>query len=237
VLAWFADQPDSRLGELELTDAEERRRLLEDFGRGTALVLDDDLHPAPVGAVGDLYLTGGPLATAQWATTSSGPSRLVPNPSAGTADSWCYRSGDRARWLPDGRLEILGTPGPTGSAAVDVPVQPPATDTERALADLLTGLLDVDVVNRHDDFFTLGGDSILAVQMASRGRESGLTITARMIFENPVLADLAVAVDRRAGDEEAADTHHAPMTASGLSADELAELTASWVGADADGRP
>ncbi|BBY90130.1 non-ribosomal peptide synthetase [Mycolicibacterium tokaiense] len=237
VLAWFAGEPDSRLGELELTDAEERRRIVDEFGGGTALVLDDDLHLVPVGAVGDLYLTGGPLATAQWAATSPGPSRLVPDPSAGNPDSLCYRSGDRARWLSDGRLEILGSPGPTRSTPAAVPAQPPVTDTERALADLLTGLLDVDVVNRHDDFFTLGGDSILAVQMASRGKESGLAITARMIFENPVLADLAVAVDHRAGAEEASDVHHAPMTASGLSTDELAELTASWVGADADGRP
>lgn len=50
-----------------------------------------------------------------------------------------------------------------------------------------------------------------------------------MVFEHPEVAALATAVDSGAGaGEQRADVHHAPMSASGLSEDELAALTASW---------
>jgi mycobactin peptide synthetase MbtE len=110
------------------------------------------------------------------------------------------------------------------------PFEPAATDTERTLAAMLTALLGVEEFGRHDDFFTLGGDSILAVQLAARARDNGMALTARMVFEHPVLAELAAALDAKAGQVRAQDTHHAPMAASGLSADELAELTAGWQG-------
>jgi mycobactin peptide synthetase MbtE len=108
------------------------------------------------------------------------------------------------------------------------PFEPAATATERTLAAMLTALLGVEEFGRHDDFFTLGGDSILAVQLAARARDNGVPLTARMVFEHPVLAELATALDAKAGQAQAADTRHAPMAASGLSADELAELTAGW---------
>lgn len=69
------------------------------------------------------------------------------------------------------------------------PSEPARTDTERALAGLLTDLLAATYVGRHDDFFTLGGDSIPAVQLAARARDAGGQLTARMVFEHPVLAE------------------------------------------------
>ncbi|MGV9798973.1 amino acid adenylation domain-containing protein [Mycobacterium sp. NPDC003449] len=117
----------------------------------------------------------------------------------------------------------VGVAAVAGSAAL------PQTPTEQALADLLTELLEIPEVGRDDEFFSLGGDSILAVQLAARARDAGLTLTARMVFEHPELADLAAAVDAEdTSAVAAADTHHAPMSASGLSADELASLTASF---------
>lgn len=116
------------------------------------------------------------------------------------------------------------------------PAEPPRTEVERALAALLTDLLGVPAANRNDDFFTLGGDSILAVQLAARARDAGIALTARVVFEHPVLADLATAIDQGAGAASTAgDTRHEPMAASGLSADELASLTAGW--GSRDGTP
>jgi mycobactin peptide synthetase MbtE len=102
------------------------------------------------------------------------------------------------------------------------------TDTERALATLLGEVLAVEVTGRDEDFFTLGGDSILAVQLAARARDAGIPLTARMVFEHPELAELATAIDAKVGQVQAADTRHEPMAASGLSDDELAALTAGW---------
>ena len=80
-----------------------------------------------------------------------------------------------------------------------------------------------------DLFFTLGGDSILAVQLAARARDAWVPLTARMVFEHPVLAELAAAVDAKVAHADVSvDAHHEPMAASGLSSDELAALTAGW---------
>ncbi len=108
------------------------------------------------------------------------------------------------------------------------PSEPARTETERALAAMLVDLLSVQEFGRHDDFFTLGGDSILAVQLAARARDAGVPLTARMVFEHPELAELATAIDAKAGQAQVADTRHEPMAASGLSDDELAALTAGW---------
>ena len=110
------------------------------------------------------------------------------------------------------------------------PSEPARTETERALAAMLIDLLSVEEFGRHDDFFTLGGDSILAVQLAARARDSGVPLTARMVFEHPELAELATAIDAKAGEAGGmnTDTRHEPMAASGLSDDELAALTAGW---------
>lgn len=108
------------------------------------------------------------------------------------------------------------------------PSEPARTETERTLAAMLVDLLSVHEFGRHDDFFTLGGDSILAVQLASRARDAGVPLTARMVFEHPELAELATAIDAKAGQAQVADTRHEPMAASGLSDAELAALTAGW---------
>jgi mycobactin peptide synthetase MbtE len=149
----------------------------------------------------------------------------------GTAfDSGWYRSGDRARWTDDGRLEFIGrtVSSPQHPPAVEHSSEPPRTDTEKALAAMLADALNADDIGRYDDFFELGGDSILAVQLAARARNTGLALTARMVFEHPAVHDLAAAVDDAGDAPKDVDTHHEPMTASGLSPDELAAVTSLW---------
>lgn len=233
VLQAFAEHPDRTLADIEIAGADEMRWVRDEFSQGSVYVLDDELNPVPVGVVGDVYLGGGPLGTATWAAAGPTPTRLLPNPFVAEANSRLYRSGDRGRWSADGQLEFVGQSGSQVAAApsAPVPAEPPATDTERALAVLVGEALSVQDLSRHDDFFNLGGDSILAVQIASRAKESGLALTARMVFEHPVLVDLAAAVDAKEADaDEVQDVHHAPMAASGLSAEELADLAATWSG-------
>ncbi|MCF6388929.1 amino acid adenylation domain-containing protein [Mycobacterium sp. MBM] len=132
--------------------------------------------------------------------------------------------------LPITVVDGLTAPLPRPVITTSAPSEPARTETERALAAMLTDLLSAPEFGRHDDFFTLGGDSILAVQLAARARDAGVPLTARMVFEHPVLAELAAAVDAKVAQAGAvsADTHHEPMAASGLSSDELAALTAGW---------
>lgn len=101
---------------------------------------------------------------------------------------------------------------------------------------MLAEVLDVPEVGRNDDFFSLGGDSILAVQVAARARDAGLTLTARMVFEHPAIHELAATIDDAGSAPQAADIRHEPMAASGLSPGELAAVTSMFT-TSRDGAP
>ncbi|BBX42809.1 non-ribosomal peptide synthetase [Mycobacterium simiae] len=132
-----------------------------------------------------------------------------------------------------GKLNRPALPQPSVSTRGQV--EPPRTDTERSLAAVFADLLSTPEVGRFDDFFALGGDSILSVQLAARARAAGLTVSPRMVFEHPTVEQLAAALDAlaetQAGAEQphrSADTRFEPMAASGLSADDLAAVTQLW---------
>ncbi|KMO24336.1 condensation domain-containing protein, partial [Methylobacterium aquaticum] len=65
------------------------------------------------------------------------------------------------------------------------------------------GLLGRDHVGRHDDFFTLGGDSIVALQVVGRARRAGLLLEPRDLFRHRTLAALAAAARPIAEDRPA----------------------------------
>jgi len=134
-----------------------------------------------------------------------------------------------------GKLNRPGLPRPAVSTSGHT--EPSRTDTERALAAVFAELLSTPDVGRFDDFFALGGDSILSVQLASRARSVGLPVNPRMIFENPTVQQLAAAVDAlgASGDgaspdngADACESRFEPMTTSGLSAIDLAVVTQLW---------
>lgn len=69
-------------------------------------VLDDELRVVPVGAEGDLFIAGACLAEGYHADPAQTAIAFVPDVVTGRGRM--YRTGDRARWLPDGELEFLG---------------------------------------------------------------------------------------------------------------------------------
>ncbi|WP_371501630.1 amino acid adenylation domain-containing protein [Kitasatospora sp. NBC_00374] len=236
-------------------------------------VLDHTLRPVPPGERGEVFLGGQGLARGYWRQPGLTAQRFLPEPYAGDAGTRMYRTGDSARWRPDGNLELLGrtdeqvkvrgfrvdpaeveshltehpavgqakvlapediaggkaltafyTPGegsgpdfreflaarlpdylvPAAFVAVDrMPVTPSGKidrqvlaeagrstvrvggngqrgtpdggrrgneAAEHGLAYLWAQLLDVDTVAAEDDFFALGGNSLLAMEMLARAR-------------------------------------------------------------------
>lgn len=108
-------------------------------------------------------------------------------------------------------------------------------ETKLVLISILEELLEISDVDPEDNFFALGGDSVISIQWSTRAAERGLAMTPQMVFECATIAQLAGAVDAADQVVTEGDSHlvtpsvqSAPMSASGLSADALAELTASW---------
>ncbi|HEX2188123.1 MAG TPA: amino acid adenylation domain-containing protein, partial [Longimicrobiaceae bacterium] len=72
-----------------------------------AYVLDARMEPAPVGVPGELYLGGAGVGRGYLGRPELTAERWVPDP-FGAEGGRLYRTGDRARWLPEGELEFLG---------------------------------------------------------------------------------------------------------------------------------
>jgi amino acid adenylation domain-containing protein/non-ribosomal peptide synthase protein (TIGR01720 family) len=77
----------------------------------------------------------------------------------------------------------------------------PRTAPEELLAGIWREVLGKARVGALDDFFDLGGDSLLALQVVGRCRRAGLALSPQLVFAHPVLADLAAAAASRGGPE------------------------------------
>jgi amino acid adenylation domain-containing protein/non-ribosomal peptide synthase protein (TIGR01720 family) len=67
----------------------------------------------------------------------------------------------------------------------------PRTHVEEVLCSLMMKVLNVSHITPDDNFFALGGDSILAFQLVSRARQAGLILSLRDVFEQPTIEALA----------------------------------------------
>lgn len=70
-------------------------------------LLDSDLQPVPLGATGELYVGGAGLSRGYHKRPDMTAEKFIPSP-FGVVGTRLYRSGDLARYLPDGAIEYLG---------------------------------------------------------------------------------------------------------------------------------
>lgn len=137
--------------------------------------------------------------------------------------------------LPADAMAQLMAPPAAAVEPVTTPSVEGSEETKLVLISILEELLEISDVDPEDNFFALGGDSVISIQWSTRAAERGLAMTPQMVFECATIAQLAGAVDAADRVVTEGDSHlvtppvqSAPMSASGLSADALAELTASW---------
>jgi amino acid adenylation domain-containing protein len=267
-------------------------------------ILDDNLQPVASGGVGELYIGGDGLARGYLNRPELTAEKFIPHPFPGSKGAGeqgsrgakadqsllLYKTGDLARYLPDGNIEFLGRidnqvkirgfrielgeiervisqfseirenvviarPHATGEKHLvayivthpgstykqnqlsaflqqrlpeymlpsvfvvleSLPLTPngkvdrqklpapgrerpqleqvyiaPQNDSERLLANIYTDLLNIDRVGVDDNFFDLGGTSILAMQLALRvQQELGIELLVVKLFQYPTIAGLA----------------------------------------------
>ncbi|MGA2599195.1 MAG: amino acid adenylation domain-containing protein [Bryobacteraceae bacterium] len=84
------------------------------------------------------------------------------------------------------------------------PLRPPSTDVEEKLTRIWSDLLKAPVASVDSNFFELGGDSILSIQVVSRATREGLRFTVRQLFEHPTITELAALMPQGPVEEESA---------------------------------
>jgi amino acid adenylation domain-containing protein len=102
---------------------------------------------------------------------------------------------DRLPLSPNGKVDRAQLPAPAAEAE-RAPYAAPRTPMERTLAVVWAEVLGVERVGIHDDFFALGGQSLMAARVVARVREAcGAELGLRALFEAPTLAELAAHAD------------------------------------------
>jgi amino acid adenylation domain-containing protein/non-ribosomal peptide synthase protein (TIGR01720 family) len=263
-------------------------------------LLDVNLHPVPAGVAGELHIGGVGLARGYLRRPELTAEKFIPHPFSNAPGRRIYKTGDLARFMPDGVIEYLGridnqvkirgnrielgeienallrhvdvreavvlarreesgqqrlvayviphqAPDkaalamnalrgflqerlpdymiPTAFVLLDqMPLTPngkvdrrslPAPDSDRpeaehayteprsqaeqVLCGIWSDVLRINRVSIHDNFFALGGDSIISIQIISRARQAGLRITPKQLFGHPTVAGLAAVAGTMAG--------------------------------------
>ncbi len=104
----------------------------------------------------------------------------------------------------NGKLDRSALPLP--EAVTQLSYQPAQTPTEQLVAEIWAEVLKLPRISRDDDFFLLGGHSLIATQVIARIRERfGVEIALRSLFEQPTLSRFATAVDGAPQTEKPAD--------------------------------
>ena len=93
---------------------------------------------------------------------------------------------------PNGKVDRQSLPAPDmGRVQAAGAFVAPRTTAERILADIWADVLRLERVGMHDNFFALGGDSILSIQIIARAHQTGLRLTPKQLFQHQTIAELA----------------------------------------------
>ncbi len=255
-------------------------------------ILDAHMNPVPIGVMGELFIGGVGLARGYNNRADLTAEKFIPHPFSAEPGSRLYRTGDFARFLPDGNIEFIGrvdfqvkvrgfrielgeiedclrqhplikdaavmtkefgsgkeekrliaylVPAQKTVPASDelqkylkeklpeymipslfvpldaLPLTPngkvnrqalpdpiisrteslhqylaPHTETEKILAQIWQQILGVERIGIKDNFFEIGGDSLLSIQVVALANQAGLALTPKLIMQHPFIEDLAV---------------------------------------------
>ena len=98
-----------------------------------------------------------------------------------------------------GKVDRAAFPPPTAAnTLLDAEYRPPTSPVEEKLTGIVKELLNVDHVGVEDNFFLLGGHSLLGTQLVLRARDTfGAEVTLRDLFQAQTVAKLAAKIEQR----------------------------------------
>jgi acyl transferase domain-containing protein len=109
--------------------------------------------------------------------------------------------------------------------SVQTPFVEPATEIEKRLAEIWQRVLGIDAIGLDDNFYEMGGDSVLGIQIVAAARDAGVDLQSSQLFEHQTLRELGRALDAAAGAAvEPATAGPVRFELAGLSAEALARL-------------
>jgi amino acid adenylation domain-containing protein len=274
--------------------------ILPSIGRPIAnthiFILDESLQPAPIGEPGELYIGGAGLSRGYLHRPELTAERFIPHPFSDDPAARLYKTGDLARYLPDGQIAFIGradyqikirgyriepneitavlnqhpaiqssfvmaqegapgekrlvayivtvpgaqvtsrflqdalrahlpdymvpavfvlldtlpmTPnGKVNRAALPAPdatnmlreevISKPMTPTEERISSIVASLLKLENVGLDENFFMLGGHSLLGTQVVAQVAETfGVELPLRALFDAPTIRQLSAEIERR----------------------------------------
>jgi len=106
---------------------------------------------------------------------------------------------DELPLTPNGKVDRAALPAPDASNIVrDGASAAPNTPLEERVARIVASLLELEQVGSDDNFFMLGGHSLLGTQVIARVADTfGVALSLRSLFDAPTVRQLSVEIERR----------------------------------------
>ncbi|MBD2493305.1 non-ribosomal peptide synthetase [Nostoc sp. FACHB-280] len=95
---------------------------------------------------------------------------------------------------PNQKVDYRALPTPDFSRSAEDKFAAPRTLIEEKLVAIWSEVLRIENVGIHDNYFELGGDSILSIQLVSKANQAGIQIAAKQLFKYQTIAELATVV-------------------------------------------
>ncbi|WP_116107049.1 non-ribosomal peptide synthetase [Lewinella sp. IMCC34191] len=116
--------------------------------------------------------------------------------------------------LPNGKVDLRALVAMTGEAAKQPgrEARPPSNATEEKLLSIWREVLGQEDIGVTDNFFALGGDSILSIRILARARRAGIELPATAIFDRQTIRELAaIARDTTGASADVQTDYHGPV--------------------------
>mgnify|MGYP000869562630 CR=1 FL=1 len=98
----------------------------------------------------------------------------------------------------NGKIDRRALPVPDLAGQAERTYTPPVTPAEAALTKIWEEVLGLPQVGTQENFFELGGDSIVSLQVIARAKQAGLLLSPRQMFQHQTVSELAAVAGRDA---------------------------------------